>query len=36
MKIVAVTAKVFAYESHTMKDTDGHTHPGPPRRVANA
>lgn len=36
MKIVEVVSKVFRYETNTLKDTDGHTHPGPPRQVSNA
>src|SRR5579875_3200876 len=36
MKIVDVKARVFHHTSRQMKDSDGHTHPGPPRRVRHA
>ena len=31
MKIVEVRAQTFTYKTNTMRDTDGHTHPGPER-----
>ena len=36
MKIVDVKTRVFTYQTETMKDTDGHTHPGPAREARNA
>lgn len=30
MKIIDVSAKTFTYESNQVKDSDGHSHPGPP------
>jgi L-alanine-DL-glutamate epimerase-like enolase superfamily enzyme len=35
MKIVEVRSRSFTYETHTEKDTDGHTHPGPARQARN-
>jgi L-alanine-DL-glutamate epimerase-like enolase superfamily enzyme len=35
MKIVEVTARTFTYTTDTVKDTDGHTHPGPARQTRN-
>ena len=29
MKIVDVVTEVFGYKSKTVRDSDGHTHPGP-------
>ena len=31
MKIVDITSRSFRYQSHRERDSEGHTHPGPPR-----
>ena len=31
MKIIDVSTKTFVYTTNQMKDSDGHSHPGPPR-----
>ncbi|MBI3507903.1 MAG: enolase [Proteobacteria bacterium] len=36
MKIVDVSATVFVYTTHQTKDSDGHSHPGPPREAKQA
>ena len=36
MRIVEVTARVFAYVSETVTDSDGHSHPGPAREARQA
>ena len=33
MKIVDVSTRGFRHTSHTQRDSEGHTHPGPPREV---
>jgi len=36
MKIVDVSVRVFMHTSRTVRDSDGHTHPGPAHRVRQA
>ncbi len=36
MKITEIKVRVFTHTSRQMKDSDGHSHPGPPRRVRQA
>jgi L-alanine-DL-glutamate epimerase-like enolase superfamily enzyme len=36
MKIVEVTRTTFVYKTNKVKDTDGHTHPGPERDAKSA
>jgi hypothetical protein len=31
MRIEAIKVRRFVYKTSTMRDTDGHTHPGPER-----
>ena len=33
MKITDVSTKTFVYTTNQMKDSDGHSHPGPPREA---
>ncbi len=33
MKIVDVTSRSFRYQSRTVRDSEGHTHPGPPHEA---
>jgi L-alanine-DL-glutamate epimerase-like enolase superfamily enzyme len=33
MKIVDVTSRSFRYQSNTVRDSEGHTHPGPPHEA---
>ena len=36
MRIVEVAARVFTYETRTVMDSDGHSHPGPAREARQA
>ena len=36
MKIIDVKVRVFTHMTNQMKDSDGHSHPGEPRRVRQA
>ena len=36
MKVEEITVTTFTYTSHTVQDTDGHTHPGDPHDARNA
>jgi L-alanine-DL-glutamate epimerase-like enolase superfamily enzyme len=36
MKIERVSVRVFTHTTRKVKDSDGHTHPGPPRQTKNA
>jgi L-alanine-DL-glutamate epimerase-like enolase superfamily enzyme len=36
VKIIDVNVRVFVYKTYTMRDTDGHTHPGPERDARTA
>ena len=36
MKIVDIRVRVFTHESRTVRDSDGHTHPGDPHQVRQA
>ena len=36
MKVEEIKVTTFTYTSHTVQDTDGHTHPGDPHEASNA